>query len=597
MIKSIYLTFLFSIVLTCLNVNAQNGWQWLTGFGNYDFTSQVRDIPEKVILGSDGYLYMAGTIGPDLMIDSTGNFIINGVRYGLKNPSLGESDIWVAKYTLGGQQLWYRRAGSTSYDGFNSMVLDQNGDIYIAGHIIINYSSVVKSFDNSTLNRYQKGAFIAKLDTAGQLLWHKNFYGDTTSMDFLSTIFDGRISDIFVNNNQLKCIMQGSSYHHSYISPLFGLDTLQRGIYEINFDLSGNYLNYQPFPFPDTNHLPVQYDINYDDEGNYYFTHFLSGGKSVITTTDTIRSSNYWKSGTIAIDSALTPLWNYQSDSNFLDIGRDMTYFDDTLFMLTTYASNSITSIPFGNYTHNLPRHVTGGEGVVMLDSKNNGNVIGFIHNSYLSFGTSADVSAIEVNDDFIAIAGTFNGSLSFSGGLDTLTSRMGPSTDDVFFVVFDRDGNLILEESFAPTGYFAQISEMVIKDSSLFIGGVYLNTLNLTGAGSITSKYDTDIFFARYNFGTPLITSNESAFKFIKADNGILAYPNPTASGKVNLMGKAIHNEAQLYNISGQLVKSYRLSTNAFNQVISLEGLKTGMYFLMITDGNKRQQIKIVKQ
>ncbi len=60
--------------------------------------------------------------------------------------------------------------------------------------------------------------------------------------------------------------------------------------------------------------------------------------------------------------------------------------------------------------------------------------------------------------------------------------------------------------------------------------------------------------------------------------------------------MGKAVNNQAQLFSISGQLVKTYRLNENALRQQINLDNLDSGIYFLIIGEREK-QQVKIVKQ
>ena len=61
--------------------------------------------------------------------------------------------------------------------------------------------------------------------------------------------------------------------------------------------------------------------------------------------------------------------------------------------------------------------------------------------------------------------------------------------------------------------------------------------------------------------------------------------------------MGKAVNNQAQLFSISGQLVKTYRLNENAFRQQINLDNLDSGIYFLIIIGEREKQQVKIVKQ
>jgi hypothetical protein len=61
--------------------------------------------------------------------------------------------------------------------------------------------------------------------------------------------------------------------------------------------------------------------------------------------------------------------------------------------------------------------------------------------------------------------------------------------------------------------------------------------------------------------------------------------------------MGKAVHTEGQLFNISGQLVKTYRLDKKAFRQSIDLSELDTGVYFLVIVGQDGKQSLKIVKE
>ena len=61
--------------------------------------------------------------------------------------------------------------------------------------------------------------------------------------------------------------------------------------------------------------------------------------------------------------------------------------------------------------------------------------------------------------------------------------------------------------------------------------------------------------------------------------------------------MGKAVNNEAQLFSISGQLVKTFRLNENTFQQQINLNSLENGIYFLVIVGENEKQTVKILKE
>ena len=186
---------------------------------------------------------------------------------------------------------------------------------------------------------------------------------------------------------------------------------------------------------------------------------------------------------------------------------------------------------------------------------------------------------------------------MTYSNGnnyIEAVTKCNNCRNKDLFFAAFDRTGRLIAEDVIYSSGITKDgVLAMHFKDSILYIGGLIADTPKILGVDTFVTRGSHDAFLAAYHLGN--ITSLKENATYIKADNGILAYPNPT-QGQVTLMGKAVNNQAQLFSISGQLVKTYRLNENALRQQINLDNLDSGIYFLIIGEREK-QQVKIVKQ
>ena len=150
------------------------------------------------------------------------------------------------------------------------------------------------------------------------------------------------------------------------------------------------------------------------------------------------------------------------------------------------------------------------------------------------------------------------------------------------------------MEDQIVSSGFMEGVFAMHLKDSMLYIGGAISDTARIAGVDTVISDGSFDAFVAAYRLS--FTTSLEENNNYIKANDGILAYPNPTASNtSLNLLGKAVGENAILFNISGQEIRSYRLDTNAFNQELRLGELKTGIYFLVIVGGKEKQSLKII--
>ena len=96
-------------------------------------------------------------------VDGSGNAFISGYTKGsLGGTNAGVEDAFLAKYDPAGTLLWTEQLGMTRGDYSDSVALDAFGNAYISG------------FTKGSLGGLNAGgldAFLAKYDTAGNLLW------------------------------------------------------------------------------------------------------------------------------------------------------------------------------------------------------------------------------------------------------------------------------------------------------------------------------------------------------------------------------------------------------------------------------------------
>ena len=133
--------------------------------------------------GSPIWAILAGgpirTEGYDIAVDNiSGNVVVAGSYLGSATfgnvtlVSQGDEDIFVAKYTNQGSLVWARSAGGAFPDYSNSLAIDNQSNIYLAG-IIQNAAT----FGSITVFGYGSAdAFIAKYDAQGTSQW-ANLYG------------------------------------------------------------------------------------------------------------------------------------------------------------------------------------------------------------------------------------------------------------------------------------------------------------------------------------------------------------------------------------------------------------------------------------
>ncbi len=118
---------------------------------------------------------IAEEIGRGVATDVACNIFITGdfegkINFGnLSLTSIGQKDIFIAKYNASGDVVWAKQAGGTNIDGGEGVVVDGLGCSVITGSF-----KDTAMFDTNTLvGNGWSSMFIAKYDNSGNLLWVK----------------------------------------------------------------------------------------------------------------------------------------------------------------------------------------------------------------------------------------------------------------------------------------------------------------------------------------------------------------------------------------------------------------------------------------
>ena len=94
------------------------------------------------------------------------------------------------------------------------------------------------------------------------------------------------------------------------------------------------------------------------------------------------------------------------------------------------------------------------------------------------------------------------------------------------------------------------------------------------------------------YNCDNPLMAVSNSSLK-----NGVQVFPNPT-SGKINIQNSSATklNNAQVYSVTGQLIKSFKLDQSAKNSTIDLSTFAKGTYIIKVNSDTESTSVKVIK-
>jgi hypothetical protein len=155
----------------------------LTSSGSQDFFLAKYDASGNLAWARRGG-GTAGDLGNSVKVDDSGNVYVTGYFTGTatfgtattltsSEPILDPTDqeILVAKYDTDGNLLWAKRAGGAGEDVGQSLAIDADGNVLLAGWFTGSATFPTATGNITLTSAGNTDAFVAKMDSAGNFLW------------------------------------------------------------------------------------------------------------------------------------------------------------------------------------------------------------------------------------------------------------------------------------------------------------------------------------------------------------------------------------------------------------------------------------------
>ena len=140
--------------------------------------------------------------GRAVVVDASGNTFVAGffqgtAAFGSTNvTSVGESDMFLAKYSSSGTLLWVRKAGGTDFDEAHGLALDASGDVYLTGYFNLKATFGALNITNLTTSNQ---LFVAKCNASGAFVWARRA-GGSADIEGTALTVDGN-TNVFVTGS------------------------------------------------------------------------------------------------------------------------------------------------------------------------------------------------------------------------------------------------------------------------------------------------------------------------------------------------------------------------------------------------------------
>jgi len=383
---------LFFILLFTCNTFAQT-LEWAKGVGSIGL-----DQGRSVVNDAQGNVYCTGKFSNTVDFNpGAGVFNLTAV---------GSYDSFVLKLDASGNFVWAKRFGGVAEDFSESITLDNNGNIIVAGFYIgtADFDPGAASF-NLTSNG-NEDIFILKLDPSGNFIWAKSIGGNNSDQ-----------------NNAVAVDPSGNIYAVGQFTftvdfnpgtGTFNLNSANGNHYVLKLDASGNFISVYSLN-------ATIYDIHIDNAGNYYYTGNFGGTIDFDPSAAVYNlSTSFNAMFVVKFNSAGNLVWANRMECNGIIESRSIC---------TDQAGNVLTCGNFegtADFNPNAAPYIINSSGdwdafIHKLDITGTiawVNTIGSTQREY-AFGIDTDIN------NNVYVAGAFQGTVDFNplGGVYSLTA------------------------------------------------------------------------------------------------------------------------------------------------------------------------------
>lgn len=264
--------------------------------------------------------------------DSAGDIYVGGIFGGTF--SFGSStlistgsyrDLFFARYSSNGTEMWAKSAGGIYEDQINSITLDAQGNIYFSGQ----FQSPQLILGNDTLINYGQSwdSFVAKCDPTGNYIWAKN--PGSVDDDYAESVAVDNNGNVFISGN-----FRGSSISFDSVS-LANNNTQNFDLYVAKYD---NYGGLQWVKGAGGNSHDQSLALCIDASSNVYITGFFESLSINFGSINLTRpSSNGAEAFLASYDANGNELWAKKGTGAGYDWSQDVTCDNSGNVFITGY--------------------------------------------------------------------------------------------------------------------------------------------------------------------------------------------------------------------------------------------------------------------
>ena len=547
--KQILLTILFLTVMNYCSYSQNWLWAISGGGANPDGAGSIcQDQNENI--------YVTGNVqGPTAYFQSD-SFSVNGFN-----------DIFLAKYDANGNEIWVKHFGGSYDNMFNQKV--ENGQvviynpttnsIYVVGIFI--GSCTIDSITLTAFGASDQQIFIAKFDLNGNCVWAKS--AGSAGDDYGISLTSSASGKIFISGT-------------TKYTATFDTISISNGGFLAMYDDNGN-CQWVKNIFNGTNNItgaagsPMSLKIYNNDI-------FMVGQKSsdsVYVDTILFTGTNYYPDILARFDSLGNVKWAKQ-------LGGPIAYYG-------YLALDNIGNLYYGS-------QFSGGYAIFDTDTIFSTGTTDFFFVKYDQNGNFQWVRQCNatINARAIGSSSDANGNVyltgSFSGNATFGTFNVSANTsEDMFVARYNSNGDCLgIRHAGKSVGYDVATD----GNGSCIIVGNFSNSMSLGSTTLLSNGYD-DIFVAKIDVITGV--GEESR----KMSNQLFIYANPT-TGKCNItIPDEFQNEKHLilyiYENSGKLIQQQSIETDSEKFRMNLEEEAKGIYNIVLSNGKKNYNGKII--
>ncbi len=418
----------------------------------YMLNAQFTDIDWEKTFGSS-----LSEISHSLTSDGGSGYLIandNNLNDGTASVDKGGSDVWVANIDAAGNIIWETTIGGTLNDYPKEILKGSDNAIYIVGYSKSNDQDI-------TVNKGDDDILLVKLSTSGNLIWAKTYGG--TDRDRGETIIQKANGNLLIGAMSSSSNGDVSNNYGSFDNLIMEIDTAGNVLWEKNYGGTGTEQIRDIKPLLDGNFIMTglstssnndspsnngSYDyltIKFNDTGAVIWSDAIGGSsldfaESILPLSDSsIIIGGYSYSKDFDVDSVYDniDIWiiNYDKNGNInwkeVYGGSD----DDILLNLIELSNGEVYGIGSTSSNDGQVSNNYGGNDVWLINiNPNNGNLL--FEKNYGGDSYDQGIEIIENNTNdlvFIGRSSSDTNDVSLNiGGSDSWLVKLNPSSTSI---------------------------------------------------------------------------------------------------------------------------------------------------------------------